>query len=212
MGFNNHQPQFTAIDLLSIVRQSPVFLTLFDGRLRLLWCNRWAFGFSAEEQLGTIGGQQIQPEDRPAWLHAIRVAIDLGVVSSGSYALQVSGLTSLVRLDYRICQVHIGNEPFAMEACWDTTLKSGKPDPRHFLLTDKHKKIVRFLLEHGPNKGASIGRHLKETSPNGQATSTLRIILANLEERGILTNGQNGYSVAPGFHAYAVDIVGNCRQ
>ncbi len=199
-------------DLPSIIQQSPVFLTVFDAQLRLRWCNRWAWGMRSEEWIGRSTEGNIVPEDRGSWLHALRNAIDLGLTSNGTCRTTAPGLVDPARLDYRVGQVRVGNETLAMVISHDTTLQSGRPDPRHFLLTTKCKKIIRFLLSRGPSKGSAIGRHLGETSSNGQATSTLRIILANLEERGILTNGQNGYSVAPGFLDIAVDIVGNCRQ
>jgi hypothetical protein len=193
-------------DILSAICQSPFFVALFDRKYRLRWSNRYAWGFVPSEILGRRTDYTIVESDRPAWLHAVRTAIDLATATTGSCGLLTPDSPIPCRITYRVGPAKVGNEIMAIVFGYDSTLES-EPGLFDFVLSHTGRRIVALLLK-GPARGAVIGKALGEMSRNGkQASSRLRGILANLEARHILTNGPSGYAITDRFLPYARRLI-----
>lgn len=194
-------PPTTTTMVMQAVSQAPVYLCLFDRDRRFLWANRYAFGYSAERLAGTRTEEDIHLDDRPTWVHQMGLCLELGESASGTCRL----LASAQRLSYRMAAVRNGRGQIvgALVASWDTSLKSSPDtrDPRPFMFTPLGKAILAYLREHGPAKGAAIGRAVGQVSSNGQASSKVRWKLADLEDRGILRRTSEGYAISPEFAA-----------
>lgn len=185
--------------LLTVLSQLPVFLALLDRERRHVWCNRYAYGYSADTVVGTRGEDAINENDRPLWINHATHVLDLGETCSG-----ICRNHSGVRMAYRMCPWKTGKRIVGIVvAAWNAAIQ-GEQSITKFLLTPTSKRIVDFLRDNGPAKGATIGKYLGETCTKGQATSSLRIIIHSLEERGVLVHSSNGYDVSPEFLALLV--------
>jgi hypothetical protein len=199
-------PAAVSLPVTRVVEQAPIYLCLFCRERKFLWANRYALGYRAADLVGTLTEVDLHPEDRPVWVHQMRLCLDLGETHMGTCRT----LAAAQRLAYRMAPVRDGRGRIvaALVASWDVTLlptPDAARDPRRFLLTDLGRAILAFLRARGPAKGAAIGKAVGQSARNGQASSKLRWKLADLEERGILRRTGEGYAVTPEFAALGLE-------
>lgn len=73
-----------------------------------------------------------------------------------------------------------------------------------FLLSPLELSVVQLLRRQGrPVSSKQIAAQCAATDPNGYPSTKLRILLANLVERGMIENTDDGYLLAPPFVAVA---------
>jgi len=192
-------------DLASILDHIPGYVCVFDRDRRLRWINRTAYGHAADA-IGQRAEEYILAEDRPEWLHAVRLALDDGTITQSVVRVQQPDGGPVMRMLYRVGPLRQDTKIVgAVIVNWDATFAREPLPLTAFLLTPRCRRIVELLHARGACKGAVIGRHLGEMSSNGkQAASKVRAILAGLEERNVIRNTQQGYAVTAEFtSAYA---------
>jgi hypothetical protein len=176
-----------------------------DGTIE--WMNRAGYGLDLSGVIGQPGDSFIAPEDRHIWHSAFSQARHLREVSDYEVRIQVPSPPGWARVWGRIGPVLANGEVrHLISMSHDITLSSSPSRANRFLLTDLGRRVVVYLREAGTAKGSAIGKQLGESSRAGQASSTLRMLLANLVEQGILQKGTNGYVLAPDFLPLAREI------
>lgn len=190
-------------DLSNILQHITGYVCAFDRERRLRWINALGYGHTSDA-IGQRAEQHIDDADRPAWLHAMRLALDDGVITQGVCRVHQPDGGPTMRMAYRTGPLRCATRIIgAIVINWDVTFERAKPAPQPlaaFLLTDRCRRIVEFLHANGPQKGMVIGRHLGEMSGDGrQAASKVRITLSNLEERNVVRHTPSGYAVTPEF-------------
>jgi len=189
------------IDLLSIVQQLPCFVSMLDRSRKVVWVNQFAFGHNPELSLGKRNENFIHEEDRDNYIHAIRIALDTGMVTQGTIRIMMPDSGPLMRMLFRVGPYRFQEKIIgALAICWDITFHKQTPSLTQFLLTARSRKVVEFLHQSGPSKGVVIGKQLGElSSDKKQASSKLRICLSSLEERKIIRNSIDGYELTEEF-------------
>lgn len=194
-----------------LLAQLPVYVTVCSPARAILWHNRWTLGFG-DEQLGSDVTAFMRPEDLPAWARRFRRAADEGLPGAGTCRTDPPDGGPEVRWLYRMTPFRIRGRVEGVIVCsWDAddgpqVAPTSTPDDAEcdaFLFSPLSARIVDFLRFKGPAKGLTIGRHLGLVGTGGtQASSKVRALLADLEERGVLANGPLGYHLTPAFQAY----------
>lgn len=203
---------------LEILTQLPAYVTACDAERRVLWHNRWAFGFGPDH-LGADAADCVHEEDRPAWVRAFRLAADEGRTVHGACRTAAPDGGPELRWSYRMAPLLCDGRRCGVLVCsWDvdghpppgpppdppSAPASPRPAPPGgaFLFSPLAARIVAFLRERPHAKGLVLGRHLGLVGSGGtQASSKVRALLADLEERGVLARGPLGYHLTAPFRS-----------
>lgn len=193
----NSRRRLSAAQVVRLLGSAPAFVGALDRDSTLLWLNRSAYGYRKANLVGSSSLPTVAEEDRPAWLHSLRLAIDLGQTSAGSCRILTPD-GNPARIHYRIGPYRMQRTPVALAVAWDEVTGGAYPLAQ-FLLSPRELAVVRHLFFAGPCRGKIIGRALNELCKSGQASSVLRMTLSHLEERKILGNSPSGYHLTLDF-------------
>ncbi len=185
--------------ILRAIEQSSSFVSLFDREGRIVWTNRLAYGIG-KAIIGKPSDTLVWEEDRDRWWEAFRRVIHHREPVEYVVRIVVPEPPKFVRLVGRLGPVVQRNRVHqVLSICDDRTYRE-EPNPlARFVLTPMSRLVVTWLLEHGPAKGAAIGRAVGQRASSGQASQVLRYRLKALVDRGILEHGRDGYSVSLAF-------------
>ncbi len=203
-----------SIALEKALEQAPLFLSILGLDGRIVWCNRYAWGYDESNTTGRPSDECIHSDDRPLWEHARRICLDLGEVAYGRVRLDAPGEAMSPTVQFRMCPVREdGRIVCLMAACWDVTSEvevaatADTVSVDRYVLSPVCRAVVPDLLDGSHRKGSAIGAHIGEVTADGHASQKLRVMLANMVERGILRHGPGGYYLAEEFRPLAERLV-----
>jgi hypothetical protein len=197
----------TSHELARALEAFPAFLSLFDPEGVLLWSNRWAYGVT-RRLIGRKVDDLVVPDCRPAWQESFRRCVHLREVVDYAVKVRVSANPGIVALTGRMAPI-VKRERVTMVSVvsHDMTFRERTNPLALFFFSVLGRSVVRYLLDHGPAKGTSIGIATGERNRNGQASSRLRFLLKSLSERGIIGRSDGGYVVTEAFRLVSGGLV-----
>jgi hypothetical protein len=151
---------------------------------------------------------KIIPDHLAAWQEAFRRCVHLHEVVDYAVKVQVSANPGIVALDGRMAPIlKRGRVSMVAVVSHDMTFRERQNPLALFFFSVLGRSVVRYLLDHGPAKGTSIGIATGERNRNGQASSRLRFLLKSLSERGIIGRSDGGYIVTEAFRLVSGGLV-----
>lgn len=195
---------WSAAQVVQAIEQAPFFLAAQGPDGRQVYVNRAAYGHEHEALVGIDAAELVVGEDRDRWRAAVAQATDLGQTPRLAVRCVAPNGMAPPKLVCRLWPVRQGGEVVgAMVMARDVSLEDeGADGVMGLLLGPLERKVVRCLLEGPALRGGAIGRAVGESSGK-QASARLRLVLAGLRDRGVLTHGPKGYQVSAEFLPHA---------
>lgn len=171
----------TPEEVLDALAGSPGFITITDTFGIVQWASRYAYGYTANQVVGTSGDDTIDPTDREEFALARRRAASTGEIISGTLRLLPPDGGLPVPMGYRMQ----GRNGLVVIWCWEI----GSYRVESHAWSASEKRILASVTS-TPQSARALARISGLTY-----NSHLRVVLARLVDVGAIRHSRRGYSL-----------------